>query len=100
MSEQNEHLKHILDEIEEMEDTISTYLRNNYPSTEKRILSPLFNVSNRLERLEEYVSLLSVSNPQPASGLVKLCVDCRQEEANPGLAVCGPCYSKRIRGHN
>lgn len=28
------------------------------------------------------------------------CVDCRNEEKNPGLDVCGSCYHKRIWGNH
>ncbi len=29
-----------------------------------------------------------------------LCVDCRNEERNPGLDVCGSCYHERIWGEH
>jgi len=100
MSEQNEHLKHIADELEEIEAGISKYLLDKYPAGVHRIKSPLFAISNKVQRLEEYVQKLELQGQEHGQALVRLCSDCRREEANPGLEVCGPCYSRRINDHS
>jgi Mg2+ and Co2+ transporter CorA len=81
-TENNVHLEHIKKELNEIEDTLDDY---QIPD----------DVMQRVTSLRMYVSRLSVVTPN-VSGLVRLCEDCKNEEANPGLDVCGPCYGRRI----
>lgn len=83
--EDNEHLQHIKTELEEIEDQLDGY---QVP----------YHILQRMSRLRSYVNQLTLVKPNPA-GLVRLCYTCGEEEANPGLDVCGQCYSKSINGH-
>jgi hypothetical protein len=93
---ENQHLKHIVDELESIGDGISAELKTLYPDVNDRIFSPLFTLGHRIKRLRSYVAKLRIEEPRQA--LVKPCLDCGEEEANPGLDVCGPCYNRRITG--
>lgn len=82
----NPHLRHIKEELEKIEDEV-----DDIPSVP-------YSVQQRIMNLRSYVNQLSLVEPKPA-GLVRLCTDCGQEEANPGLDCCGQCYHKRIWGN-
>lgn len=56
------------------------------------ILEVLQFAEKEIKRLEQIIK----NNSLPLNP----CDDCGQEEANPGLSVCGACYHKRITGNN
>lgn len=95
---QNIHLEHIVNQLDAIEDGLEAYIRTNYKTTEERISSPLFSLEKRVEQLHAYVRNLREKEPELV--IEKPCWDCGQEEANPGLDVCGSCYHKRIFGRD
>lgn len=82
--------------IEGAIDLIDNLQRERYDNVDARIASPEFDAEKRLESaLALLTRLQTVKEP---TQFVNVCEDCGEEEANPGLNVCGPCYHKRIWG--
>ncbi|MNP01711.1 hypothetical protein D3C76_935360 [compost metagenome] len=85
MTTTNPHLEHIKKELKLIEEGVDNL--KDVP----------YDLERRIGQLRSYVNNLKVTEPE--AQFEKPCWDCGQEEANPGLDVCGSCYHKRIWGN-